>query len=135
MPPLCPFSFLCVSVHTLTPSLSLVSPPRRFSELPQPPRTVNTDDVGPSRSREPSRAFSILSPSPSLSSAESPINSRHRGYSDRAAKICGARGAVNKCAISLREIMHGSHLSKHLRQLSSCCEILDHPSLYLQIYM
>lgn len=50
------------------------------TELPQPPRTVNTDDVGPSRSR-PSQAFSIL---PSLSSlfsslslppAESSINS------------------------------------------------------------
>lgn len=116
--PLPPFSFLCVSVHTPLPRLFLSCHPRAISptELPQPPRTVNTDDVGPSRSRPP-RAFSILSLSPSLAlpSAESPINSRHRGYSDRAAKICGARGAVNKCAISLREIMHCSHLSKHLR--------------------
>jgi len=40
-------------------------------------------------------------PSPGFGQ-DPPINSRHRGYSDRIAKICGARGAVNKRAISLR---------------------------------
>lgn len=39
-----------------------------------------------------SLSFSV-SISLSLPSAESPINSRHRDYSDRVAKICGARVA------------------------------------------
>lgn len=77
--------------------------------------TVNTGDVGP-LSLSPS--FGRLLPVQYLSRplrAESPINSRHRGYSKSAAKVCGARGAVNKRAISLREIML-THLSKHPRR-------------------
>lgn len=140
MPPL-PFSFLCVSDCTPLPHPFLSRhPPRRFSNW----IAATTQDCKYRRrwSISLSRAtMSIFIPPPSpfsvslsLSSTESPINSRHRGYSDRAAKICGTRGAVNKCAISLREIMHGSHLSKHLRQSSSCCEILDHLSLHLRRY-
>lgn len=128
-----PFSFLCASVHT--PScLPLALLPRRsrtpFLRLPppQPPRTVNTGDVGPSRSiRMPLIPFRWLRP-------RSPINSRHRGYSDRVAKICGARGAVNKCAISLHEGLCMAHIWANIRAspLSCCREPLDHPGWYLQ---
>jgi hypothetical protein len=108
------------------------SPLRAISPtpLPQPPRTVNTGDVGPSRSRPTRRSSSPRARV--LPLAEYPINSRHRGYSDRVAKICGARGAINECAISLREIMRGSHLSKHPRhRRARAAKHLDHPRLHV----
>lgn len=121
MPPP-PFSFL--RRLRAAPSRSLFphySSPQRFADSGccNQRGTVNTSDVGPSCSRDRRAHHPVFSLRPSLSLFLSPIGRipdkfpSPELFRPRRENMRRARGAVNKCAISLQGIMRGSQLSKH----------------------